>query len=63
VAEADLALASHLAVPFHFVSPHVPDDDAPRRRTAGPGAADGSRCRPGRVHTAHAAKLNEQARR
>lgn len=24
------ALATHLCVPFHFGSPHVPDDDAPR---------------------------------
>ncbi|MGW2841335.1 hypothetical protein ACWCWD_26500 [Streptomyces sp. NPDC001493] len=24
------ALAAHLSVPFHFASPHVPDDEAPR---------------------------------
>ncbi|MGW2282762.1 hypothetical protein [Streptomyces sp. NPDC001770] len=24
------ALAAHLSVPFHFASPHVPDDQAPR---------------------------------
>lgn len=28
------ALASHLGVPFHFASPNVPDDDAPRWRSA-----------------------------
>ncbi|MFH9087819.1 hypothetical protein [Streptomyces sp. NPDC017673] len=30
-AEAGRALADHLGVPFHFPSPHVPDDQAPRR--------------------------------
>ncbi|MFF0744624.1 hypothetical protein ACFYVL_29915 [Streptomyces sp. NPDC004111] len=29
---AGRALAAHLAVPFHFASPDVPDDNAPRRR-------------------------------
>ncbi|MEU9576166.1 hypothetical protein [Streptomyces chilikensis] len=37
-AEAGRALAGHLQVPFHFASPDVPDDEAPRwravRRTA-----------------------------
>ncbi|CAM5744215.1 hypothetical protein SALBM311S_08497 [Streptomyces alboniger] len=33
-AEAGRALAAHLGVPFHFASPDVPDDDAPRWRTA-----------------------------
>ncbi|WP_328466676.1 hypothetical protein [Streptomyces sp. NBC_00448] len=28
--QAGRALAAHLAVPFHFGSPHAPDDDAPR---------------------------------
>ncbi|MDX3486833.1 hypothetical protein [Streptomyces sp. ID05-18] len=32
-AEAGRALADHLRVPFHFASPDVPDDDAPRWRT------------------------------
>ncbi|WP_435187249.1 hypothetical protein [Streptomyces sp. bgisy126] len=32
-AEAGHALADHLGVPFHFPSPHVPDDGAPRWRT------------------------------
>jgi hypothetical protein len=32
-AKAGRALASHLGVPFHFVSPDVPDDEAPRWRT------------------------------
>ncbi|MFC8869365.1 hypothetical protein ACFUAC_17160 [Streptomyces sp. NPDC057148] len=32
-AEAGRALAGHLQVPFHFASPHVPADDAPRLRT------------------------------
>jgi len=32
-AEAGRALAGHLRVPFHFASPDVPDDDAPRWRT------------------------------
>ncbi|MEU5256666.1 hypothetical protein [Streptomyces longwoodensis] len=32
-AEAGRALASHLGVPFHFASPDVPDDEAPRWRT------------------------------
>ncbi|WP_244883767.1 hypothetical protein [Streptomyces zhihengii] len=31
--EAGGALAAHLQVPFHFASPEVPDDDAPRWRT------------------------------
>ncbi|MFJ8085749.1 hypothetical protein ACIQ6Y_34880 [Streptomyces sp. NPDC096205] len=31
-AEAGRALADHLGVPFHFASPDVPDDDAPRWR-------------------------------
>ncbi|MFI1071819.1 hypothetical protein [Streptomyces puniciscabiei] len=31
-AEAAQALAEHLGVPFHFASPDVPDDEAPRRR-------------------------------
>ncbi|MFB6718146.1 hypothetical protein ACFCZY_13520 [Streptomyces sp. NPDC056237] len=30
---AGQALAHHLGVPFHFPSPDVPDDEAPRRRT------------------------------
>ncbi|MFI9345776.1 hypothetical protein ACIG0D_31630 [Streptomyces sp. NPDC052773] len=33
-AEAGRALAGHLGVPFHFASPDVPDDEAPRWRTA-----------------------------
>ncbi|MDQ0604077.1 hypothetical protein QF037_008422 [Streptomyces canus] len=33
-AEAGRALADHLGVPFHFGSPDVPDDEAPRWRTA-----------------------------
>jgi hypothetical protein len=32
-AEAGRALAAHLGVPFHFASPDVPDDEAPRWRT------------------------------
>ncbi|MFD7282968.1 hypothetical protein ACFV80_39750 [Streptomyces sp. NPDC059862] len=32
-AEAGRALADHLKVPFHFASPDVPDDEAPRWRT------------------------------
>ncbi|MGW7043556.1 hypothetical protein ACWGDT_12745 [Streptomyces avermitilis] len=32
-AEAGRALADHLGVPFHFASPDVPDDEAPRWRT------------------------------
>ncbi|WP_436792091.1 hypothetical protein [Yinghuangia sp. YIM S10712] len=32
-AEAGRALAVHLGVPFHFASPDVPDDEAPRWRT------------------------------
>ncbi|MGW6058101.1 hypothetical protein [Streptomyces sp. NPDC055189] len=32
-AEAGRALAGHLDVPFHFASPDVPDDEAPRWRT------------------------------
>jgi hypothetical protein len=35
-AEAGRALAGHLGVPFHFASPDVPDDTAPRWRTAQP---------------------------
>ncbi|QHA02580.1 hypothetical protein GQF42_04115 [Streptomyces broussonetiae] len=31
--EAGRALARYLEVPFHFASPDVPDDEAPRRRT------------------------------
>ncbi|GHH83466.1 hypothetical protein [Streptomyces capitiformicae] len=31
--EAGQALADHLGVPFHFASPAVPDDEAPRWRT------------------------------
>ncbi|ALO98424.1 hypothetical protein SHL15_7416 [Streptomyces hygroscopicus subsp. limoneus] len=31
-AEAGRALAGHLGVPFHFPSPNVPDDQAPRWR-------------------------------
>ncbi|KOX01805.1 MULTISPECIES: hypothetical protein [unclassified Streptomyces] len=31
-AEAGRALADHLGVPFHFPSPNVPDDQAPRWR-------------------------------
>ncbi|WP_308461144.1 hypothetical protein [Streptomyces sp. Ru62] len=31
-AEAGRALADHLGVPFRFPSPHVPDDQTPRRR-------------------------------
>ncbi|MFD8809831.1 hypothetical protein [Streptomyces sp. NPDC059597] len=30
--EAGHALAGHLAIPFHFASPDVPDDEAPRWR-------------------------------
>ncbi|WP_242488742.1 hypothetical protein [Streptomyces sp. DSM 110735] len=30
--EAVSALAAHLDVPFHFASPDVPDDEAPRWR-------------------------------
>ncbi|MDI3422665.1 hypothetical protein [Streptomyces luteolus] len=33
---AGQALAGHLQVPFHFTSPDVPDDDAPRWRTIQP---------------------------
>lgn len=33
-AEAGRALADHLGVPFHFASPDVPDDGAPRWRSA-----------------------------
>ncbi|WP_406351035.1 hypothetical protein OHB56_00710 [Streptomyces sp. NBC_01635] len=33
-AKAGQALASHLGVPFYFASPDIPDDDAPRWRTA-----------------------------
>ena len=33
-AEAGQGLADHLGVPFHFASPDVPDDEAPRWRTA-----------------------------
>ncbi|MGW6027483.1 hypothetical protein [Streptomyces sp. NPDC055099] len=33
--EAGQALADHLGVPFHFASPDVPDDQAPRWRTPG----------------------------
>jgi hypothetical protein len=32
-AKAGRALAGHLGVPFHFASPDVPDDEAPRWRT------------------------------
>ncbi|GAA3020277.1 hypothetical protein JCM13580A_63320 [Streptomyces drozdowiczii] len=32
-AEADQALVDHLRVPFHFASPDVPDDNAPRWTT------------------------------
>ncbi|MET9963402.1 hypothetical protein ABZ128_30765 [Streptomyces sp. NPDC006326] len=32
-AEAGRALADYLGVPFHFASPEIPDDGAPRRRT------------------------------
>lgn len=32
-AEAGRALADHLRVPFHFASPDIPDDGAPRWRT------------------------------
>ncbi|WP_435058320.1 hypothetical protein [Streptomyces sp. bgisy060] len=31
-AKAGRALARHLGVPFHFASPDIPDDDAPRWR-------------------------------
>ncbi|MGW7529608.1 hypothetical protein [Streptomyces sp. NPDC054783] len=31
-AEAGQALAHHLGIPFHFASPDVPDDEAPRWR-------------------------------
>ncbi|MCP3818373.1 hypothetical protein NLX86_09665 [Streptomyces sp. A3M-1-3] len=31
-ADAGRALAAHLSVPFHFASPEVPDDEAPRWR-------------------------------
>jgi hypothetical protein len=31
-AKAGRTLASHLGVPFHFASPDIPDDDAPRWR-------------------------------
>ncbi|MCX3063180.1 hypothetical protein [Streptomyces beihaiensis] len=40
-AEAGRALADHLGVPFHFASPDVPDDTAPRPRT-GEGLSEGS---------------------
>ncbi|MFG3013769.1 hypothetical protein ACGFZB_25670 [Streptomyces cinerochromogenes] len=33
-AKAGRALADHLVVPFRFVSPDIPDDEAPRWRTA-----------------------------
>lgn len=33
-AAAGRALADHLGVPFHFASPDVPDDQAPRWRSA-----------------------------
>ncbi|MFC7219272.1 hypothetical protein ACFQLX_14000 [Streptomyces polyrhachis] len=33
--EAGQALAEHLKVPFHFASPDLPDDEAPRWRTGG----------------------------
>ncbi|MER6073309.1 hypothetical protein ABT187_31595 [Streptomyces sp. NPDC001817] len=33
-AEAGQALADRLGVPFHFASPYVQDDEAPRRRQA-----------------------------
>ncbi|MGW7069119.1 hypothetical protein ACWGII_09735 [Streptomyces sp. NPDC054855] len=33
--EAGRALADHLGVPFHFASPDIPDDRAPRWRTPG----------------------------
>lgn len=35
-ADAGRALAEHLGVPFHFASPDVPDDEAPRWRTTRP---------------------------
>ncbi|MFJ9889994.1 hypothetical protein ACIQRW_29645 [Streptomyces sp. NPDC091287] len=38
-AEAGRALASHLQVPFHFASPDVPDDHAPRWRDGQLGTA------------------------
>ncbi|MGX1267665.1 hypothetical protein [Streptomyces phaeoluteigriseus] len=34
-AEAGRELAGHLGVPFHFASPDVPDDEAPRLRAVG----------------------------
>ncbi|MES5820114.1 hypothetical protein [Streptomyces sp. RG80] len=37
-AEAGRALADHLGVPFHFPSPDVPDDEAPRWRSRPMGA-------------------------
>jgi hypothetical protein len=33
IARVGRELADHLGVPFHFVSPDVPDDEAPRWRT------------------------------
>ncbi|MEU0631341.1 hypothetical protein [Streptomyces sp. NPDC005989] len=33
-ADAGQALANYLGVPFHFASPDIPDDQAPRWRTA-----------------------------
>lgn len=33
-AEAGRALADYLGVPFHFASPDIPDDEAPRRHSA-----------------------------
>jgi hypothetical protein len=39
--EAGKALADHLGVPFHFASPDVPDDEAPRwRPVQRPGVCD-----------------------
>ncbi|MEU4874536.1 hypothetical protein [Streptomyces sp. NPDC021608] len=39
-AEAGRALAAHLKAPFHFPSPNVPDDEAPRWRTVRPRPQD-----------------------
>ncbi|WP_328966594.1 hypothetical protein [Streptomyces sp. NBC_00239] len=53
-AEAGQRLATHLAVPFHFPSPHAPGYDAPRWRTlATPNRLPGQR---GRARRARRAK-------
>ncbi|WP_055603895.1 hypothetical protein [Streptomyces aureus] len=48
--EAGRALAEHLGVPFHFASPDVPDDDAPRLRTARPPKGRGPTKKAGGPH-------------